>query len=44
MDFDDIVKDRYSVSSCQDKKVEDDIVNKILESGRLAPTASSLLI
>lgn len=40
MNFDDIVKDRYSVRSYQDKEVEDAIVNKILESGRLAPTAA----
>jgi nitroreductase len=39
MKFDDIVKERYSVRSYQDRIVEKEVVEKILESGRLAPTA-----
>lgn len=39
MKFDDIVKERYSVRAFEDKVVEKELVTKILESGRLAPTA-----
>lgn len=39
MKFDDIVKNRYSVRTYQNKVVERELVNQILESGRLAPTA-----
>jgi nitroreductase len=39
MKFDDIVKNRYSVRMYQDKEVEKDLINQILESGRVAPTA-----
>jgi nitroreductase len=39
MKFDDIVRDRYSVRKYQNKVVEKELVNQILESGRLAPTA-----
>lgn len=39
MNFDDIVKNRYSVRAYQEKVVEKELINQILESGRLAPTA-----
>ena len=39
MKYDDIVKERYSVRKFKDNIVEKEIVNKILECGRLAPTA-----
>jgi len=39
MNFDDIIKNRYSVRKYKDKIVENELVNQILESGRLAPTA-----
>ena len=39
MKFDEIVKNRYSVREYQDKIVEKNLKNQILESGRIAPTA-----
>ena len=41
MDFEKVIKDRYSVRSFSDKKVEKRKLNKILEAGRRAPTAAN---
>ena len=42
MEFEKVVKDRFSVRMFQDKMVDDAIIKKILEVGRLAPTAKNL--
>lgn len=42
MDFNKLAKDRYSCKKYGDKRVEDDLLTKILEGGRLAPTAKNL--
>lgn len=39
MKYDDIVKTRYSVRAYQDKVVDNEKIDQILESGRVAPTA-----
>lgn len=39
MDFLDLVKDRCSVRKFNNKRVEQEKVDLILEAGRLAPTA-----
>lgn len=39
MEFDDVVKNRYSVRQFENKIVEQKLVDQILESGRVAPTA-----
>lgn len=39
MDFLELAHKRYSVRNYSDKPVEEDKLNKILEAGRLAPTA-----
>lgn len=41
MDFLQLSKERYSVRKFSDKKVEDEKLQKILEAGRLAPTAKN---
>ena len=41
-DFENVIKRRYSVRSFSDKKLEEDKINKILEAGRIAPTAKNL--
>lgn len=41
MDIEKVIKDRYSVRSFSDKKVEKRKLNKILEAGRKAPTAAN---
>ena len=41
MDFLKLCADRYSVRSYSDKKVPDELLLKILEAGRLAPTAKN---
>ena len=41
MDFLQLSKERYSVRKFSDKKVEDEKLEKILEAGRLAPTAKN---
>lgn len=41
MDFLQLSKERYSVRSFSDKSVEEEKLNKILEAGRLAPTAKN---
>ena len=42
MDFNDVVKNRYSCKKYSDQKVEDEKLQAILEAGRLAPTAKNL--
>ncbi len=42
MDFEDIVKRRTATRKFKDKQVDKEIINKILEIGRLAPTAKNL--
>lgn len=41
MEFYKAVKDRYSVRKYSDKKIEPEIIERILESGNLAPTAKN---
>ena len=42
MDFDQVIKSRYSCKKFSNKKLEENKLNKILEAGRLAPTAKNL--
>ena len=42
MEFMDVVKERYSCKKYSEKMVDKDIINNILEAGRLAPTAKNL--
>lgn len=42
MNFLDLVKDRYSCKKFSDKKVDREILSRVLEAGRLAPTAKNL--
>ena len=42
MKFDDVINERYSVRSYKDKEVEEDKLLKILEAGRIAPTAKNM--
>ena len=42
MEFNDVIKNRYSCKKYSDKKVEEDKLKAILEAGRLAPTAKNL--
>ena len=42
MDFLTLVKDRYSCRKFSDKPVSDDVISRILEAGRLAPTAKNV--
>ncbi|MCR4649435.1 MAG: nitroreductase family protein [Lachnospiraceae bacterium] len=42
MEFKKVVKDRYSCKDYSSKKVDKDIIESILEAGRLAPTAKNL--
>lgn len=39
--FEDLIKARYSVRKFSDRPVEDEKLQKILEAGRLAPTATN---
>ncbi len=41
MDFEDIIRKRTSVRKFSDKKIEKEMLNKVLEAGRLAPTAKN---
>lgn len=41
MDFMDLAKKRYSVRNYQDREVEEEKLLKILEAGRVAPTAAN---
>lgn len=42
MNFSELIRNRYSVRKYQNKKVEEEKLNKILEAGRFAPTAANL--
>ena len=42
MEFDDVIRKRFSVRKFSDKKVEKEKIEQILEAGRLAPTAKNL--
>lgn len=42
MDFETVIKTRMSVRNFKSDKVEDEKLNKILEAGRIAPTAKNL--
>ncbi len=42
MDFLELIKNRYSCRSFSNKKVEKEKIDKILEAGRVAPTAMNI--
>ena len=42
MDFDDVIKKRRSIRKFTDKPVSDELIEKILESARLAPTWANM--
>ena len=42
MEFDKVIRDRMATRKFSDKKVDDETINKILEAGRLAPTAKNI--
>ena len=42
MEFEKLLKERYSCRNFNNKKVEKELLEKILESGRLAPSAKNL--
>jgi nitroreductase len=42
MDYFELIRNRFSVRAYTDRKVEKDTLEKILEAGRLAPTACNL--
>ena len=42
MEFEDIIRKRTSVRKFSDKKLEQDKLDKILEAGRIAPTAKNI--
>lgn len=41
MEFDKVIRERFSVRKFKSDLVSDDLINKILEAGRLAPTAKN---
>ena len=41
MDFLELSTTRYSVRDYDDRPIEDEVLNKILQAGRLAPTAKN---
>lgn len=41
MEFEQVIKERYSVRKYQEKDIEEEKITKILEAGRLAPTAKN---
>ena len=41
MNFEDVIRERFSARSFKDEKVKKDELDKILEAGRLAPTAKN---
>ena len=41
MEFEDLIKERYSVRSYQSRPVEDEKLQKVLDAARLAPTAAN---
>ena len=42
MDFEDVIRERKSTRKFSDRKVEEEKLNKILEAGRIAPTAKNV--
>ncbi len=42
MKFEDVLNNRYSVRSYKDKEIEQEKLDKILQAGRIAPTAKNL--
>lgn len=42
MDFEKVIKDRYSVRKFEDKMISDEDLSKIMEAGLLAPTAKNI--
>lgn len=42
MEFSEVIKNRYSCKKYSDKQVPADVLEQILEAGRLAPTAKNL--
>ena len=42
MEFQEVVKNRYSCKKYSDRQVEKEKIDAILEAGRLAPTAKNL--
>lgn len=42
MDFEDVIRERFSVRKFSSKKVEKQKLDKILEAGRIAPTAKNI--
>lgn len=42
MDFTDVITNRYSCKKYSNKTISDDVLNEILEAGRVAPTAKNL--
>lgn len=42
MEYSKLIKERYSVRKYQDKKIPQEVLNQILEAGRIAPTAKNL--
>ncbi len=42
MEFDELVRKRYSVRAYKQDSIDDEFLTKILEAGRLAPTAANL--
>lgn len=41
MEFEKLIRDRFSVRKFSNEKVSDELLNKILEAGRIAPTAKN---
>jgi len=41
MDFEDVIKERKSTRNFSDRKISQEELNKILEAGRIAPTAKN---
>lgn len=42
MEFDELIRNRYSVRAYKSDPIDDEMLVKILEAGRLAPTAANL--
>lgn len=42
MEFEKVIRDRMAIRKFSNKKISDEIINKILEAGRVAPTAKNL--
>jgi len=42
MECEDVIKNRFSVRKFKDKMVSDELINKILDAGRIAPTAKNI--